>query len=154
MFDIMEIVMKYRSIINKQYTDKFEELVHELVASELSNGEIKNGLLLKASIEANGNQDKAKIIYAKNRIEQLKKEIINAATKYDEMLSQSNKAAEEKRLKAIKLAEEERLKEIKLAEEKKRASIDKFNAEHKICEYCSCITDKNNLVCPRCHLPL
>ena len=136
MFDVMEIVVKYISIIDSKNSDMFDELLHELVASELLNNDIKNGLLLKASIAANGDQDKSKIIYAKLRIEQLRNEICSAAKIY-------NRVMEERRVKAKQIAEEN-----------KRMAIESYNEKHNVCQYCCCITDKETLICPRCHLPL
>ena len=131
MIDYMDIVTKYRGIINNHDQNEFDELLHELVASELTSGEIKKGLLLKASIEANGNEIKAKVIYAKMRVEQLKKYILQTAIEYDEKLRDANKKVEEI----------------------KRAAIDKYNADHKVCQNCNCITGKSILICPRCHYP-
>ena len=136
MFDIMEIVSRYHDIITNQNHERFDELLHELVASELSSNAIKNGLLLKAAIEADGNQDKTKIVYAKLRIDQLKKEIIQAAIIYD------------------KAVQEQILREQKTAEAEKRKEMEIFNSKHKVCQYCNSVTDISILVCPRCHLPL
>ena len=48
-----------------------EEALYEQVANEIQAGDIKQGLWLKANVEADGSEQKAKSIYAKLRVSQL-----------------------------------------------------------------------------------
>lgn len=51
--------------------EKLEEALYELVAGEILRGEIRQGLWLKAMVESNSDDIKAKTRYAKLRVTQL-----------------------------------------------------------------------------------
>lgn len=53
----------------------FEEALYEMVASEISAGQIKKGLWLKATVDSGGNEHKAKALYTQFRLAQLVDEI-------------------------------------------------------------------------------
>lgn len=55
--------------------EKFEEALYEEIAKEIANGNINQGLWLKATVESGGNEFKAKANYTKLRIKQFKREI-------------------------------------------------------------------------------
>ena len=51
--------------------DPKEEALYEQVASEISGGQIRQGLWLKATVESDGDDFKARAIYTRYRVEQL-----------------------------------------------------------------------------------
>ena len=53
----------------------YDDLLYTQVADEISKGQINEGLWLKATVEANGNDLQAKLRYTTLRINQLKEEI-------------------------------------------------------------------------------
>jgi hypothetical protein len=53
----------------------FEEALYERIASEISPGQIKPGLWLKATVDSGGNEHKAKSLYTRFRYAQLVDEI-------------------------------------------------------------------------------
>jgi len=61
------------SEINKR---KFEEELYERVTNEISEGYKRDGLWTKALVDASGDQEKAKPLYIKYRIQSLKDELI------------------------------------------------------------------------------
>lgn len=56
-----------------------EENLYQLVANEIRDGKISEGLRLKASVDANGEEEKARILYTKYRVEQLAGELADQA---------------------------------------------------------------------------
>ena len=67
-----------------------EESLYERIAQEILRGEIRQGLWLKATVDAEGDDAKARALYAKYRVAQLKTEALMAqlavADKLDEVL--------------------------------------------------------------------
>lgn len=59
--------------------EKLEESLYEQVATEIINGKINQGLWLKATVESGGSEFKAKALYAKLRVRQLKREMEDAS---------------------------------------------------------------------------
>lgn len=55
--------------------DPIEEALYEQVASEISGGQIRQGLWLKATVESDGDDFKARAIYTRYRVEQLAGEL-------------------------------------------------------------------------------
>ncbi len=58
--------------------------MYEQVAHELTLGEIKQGLWLKAIADSDGNEVKAKARYAKMRVAQIESEITDALNTYNQ----------------------------------------------------------------------
>ncbi len=52
--------------------NRYDEQVHGTVASEIAAGELVPGLWAKAFAQADGNEQRAKAIYIKLRVEQIK----------------------------------------------------------------------------------
>ena len=55
--------------------EPIEETLYEQVAAEIVAGQIKQGLWLKATVESDGDDFRARTIYTKFRVEQLKAEL-------------------------------------------------------------------------------
>lgn len=59
--------------------EKLEEALYEIVAAEIQRGEIRQGLWLKAMVESNSDDIKAKTQYAKLRVNQLIRDLAERA---------------------------------------------------------------------------
>lgn len=90
-----------------------EEQLYETVALEIKNHELREGLWAKALAEAKGDQDQAKGVYIKLRVQSLKDEFVVAGQIHQEALKE-----EERQKEIARLAEEEKIK--REAQEKQR----------------------------------
>jgi hypothetical protein len=59
--------------------EKLEEALYEVVAAEIQRGEIRQGLWLKAMVESNSDDIRAKTHYAKLRVNQLMRDLAERA---------------------------------------------------------------------------
>ena len=82
-----------------------EEQLYEAVALEIKNHELREGLWARALAEAKGDQDQAKGVYIKLRVQSLKDEFVVAGQIHQEALKE-----EERQKEIARLAEEEKIK--------------------------------------------
>ena len=78
--------------------DPFTESLFEQVAAEISLGHVKQGLWLKARVDCNGDDVRARLLYAGYRVEQLRSELLKTAAERDarEKATQADNDAREK----------------------------------------------------------
>ena len=62
-----------------------DEILYEFVATELSNSILKQGLWTKSLSDCDWDEKKAKALYVKMRILQLRKSLIDEVTKQNEL---------------------------------------------------------------------
>lgn len=69
-----ELLKKLGIDLNNGIPDELEERLYEFVAQELTDGDIRRGLMAKSFSDADGNKDKARAIYLRLRVGQLRKQ--------------------------------------------------------------------------------
>lgn len=95
-----------KSKSNDRELRRVEEKLYEQVANEIKNGEIRDGLWLKAYAEASGEKPLAEAYYAKLRVIQLLDELL-AEAKQQAILREENKPPSDEEIKAaLKKADE------------------------------------------------
>ena len=149
MIDLNEVVSRYGHVVDNPDSSLFDELIHELVAEELFNDQYVRGLQLKAVIDADGNPEKAKIVYARLRVEKLREHLVQVRRQYILACQRTaDQAAENERIRAQR--ERERIQREK--EEKARLEYEKNMRLLVTCPHCNSRTPKNSRICVACHL--
>ncbi len=90
-----------------------DAIFYEIAADEIQKGLVDKGLMAKAAVKTEGDKKKAEVLYMEWRVELLKEQAIEEATKAD-------KLAKEKAAKAAKEAESLRRKKEEERFEKER----------------------------------
>jgi hypothetical protein len=62
----------------KKRNEKLEDAFYEKIANEIRNGEVNQGLWLKATVESGGSEFHAKALYVKLRVKQLERELVES----------------------------------------------------------------------------
>lgn len=95
----------------------FEEQLYEVVANEIARDEIRQGLMAKALVEADGNYERARAIYIGHRVQSLLDEAELNSRDQAKQQAESMQRAQEERAKSKK--EEAQTREAEKAREQR-----------------------------------
>ena len=82
---------------------EIEEAFYEQVATEIQSGNIKQGLWLKANVDADGEDQKAKSIYAKLRVAQLIRDYKAQEAEMTRVIQEEKQKQQEQLSKLLKI---------------------------------------------------